>query len=52
MTIKELIKRANKKENYQEACFYIHEQLKKYNFDTREKIINIIEKKYNCKLMY
>lgn len=51
--VEQLIKNANTKENFQEACYYLYETLtKKYGFDKAQAILEAIEKKYNIILEY
>lgn len=51
--VEQLIKNANTKNDFQEACYYLFETLsKKYDFDTTQNILETIEKEYNLKLEY
>lgn len=52
--IQTIINKANEKENFQEACFYIVNEIEKIspNWDIRQSIIEQIEKEYNTKIIY
>lgn len=51
--VEQLIKKANTKENFQEACYYLYETLtKKYGFDKAQAILETIENEYNLILEY
>ena len=51
--VEQLIKKANTKDDFQEACYFIYESLtKKYGFDKAQAILEIIENEYNITLEY
>lgn len=51
--VENLIKKANTKNDFQEACFFIYDTLtKKYGFDKAQAILEIIENEYNITLEY
>ena len=49
-----IIDKANEKETFQEACFYIVNEIEKIspNWNIRQSIIEQIEKEYNTKIIY
>lgn len=49
-----IIDKANEKENFQEACYYIVSEIEKIspNWDIRQNIIEQIEKEYNTNIIY
>ena len=49
-----IIEKANEKETFQEACFFIVSELEKIcpDREKKEMIIEFIEKEYNTKLVY
>ena len=51
--VEQLIKKANTKDDFQEACYFIYETLtKKYGFDKAQAVLEYIEEEYNIKLEY
>ena len=52
--IKNIIKQANTKKDYQQACYYIHDEINKMNlsWDYIELLKDLINKEYNTKLLY
>ena len=51
--IEQLIKNANNKKDFQEACYFIYETLtKKYGFDKAQAILEMIEQEYDTILEY
>lgn len=52
--IKNIIKQANTKKDYQQACYFIHDELNKLNlsWDYIELIKDLINKEYNTNLLY
>ena len=52
--IKNIINQANTKKDYQQACYYIHDELQKMNlsWDFIELIKDKINKEYNTNLLY
>ena len=51
--IERLIKKANNKNDYKEACYYFYEVIiNKYGWDKAQAIFEIIEKEYNVTLDY
>lgn len=51
--VEELIKKANTKDDFQEACYHLFETLtKKYSFDKVQAILETIENEYDIELEY
>lgn len=52
--LKTIIDKANEKTTFQDACYYIVEELERIfpDWDTREKVIQQIEKEYNTNIIY
>lgn len=51
--VEQLIKKANNKKDYKEACYFIYDNLiKKYGWDKAQAVLEYIEKQYNIALEF